>query len=111
MIVTGTSIGGAARQIVRAQVNGWVNSAAERLNSSKHLRSVKLDKKDGFFGKSDPYFLIKKVLPDGSAVEAMRSKTIKRDLNPSWGWIDFSVQTLAGGDVDRYVAVFSCAAE
>ena len=54
------------------------------------IRGENLDKKD-LFGKSDPYFILYKKMPNGSYSKAYQSKTIMKTLNPSWD--KFKVRT------------------
>ncbi|KAI9184137.1 hypothetical protein H9P43_003190 [Blastocladiella emersonii ATCC 22665] len=57
-----------------------------RINSeSLHLTLAgeKLDKKD-FFGSSDPYFVVYRLLDNGEKHEVYRSETIMNNINPTW---------------------------
>jgi hypothetical protein len=63
----------------------------------KHLAN-----KDGFFGKSDPYYEVHKAREDGTWVPVYRSIFLKNTLNPSWPVAKkISVQSLCNGDYDR----------
>jgi hypothetical protein len=61
--------------------------------------AMKLEKKDGPLGKSDPYFEIK-CRPPGFTkdITVHRSNVIKSDLNPKWNEFELSVETVRGLD-------------
>ena len=54
------------------------------------IKGEDLDKKD-LFGKSDPYFILYKKMPNGTYSKVYQSKTIMKTLNPSWD--KFKVRT------------------
>jgi hypothetical protein len=86
---------------------GTVTLMAEQLVAcSQRLRlglaGKKLANKDGFFGKSDPYYEILKSREDGSWVPVYRSGVLNNTLNPWWPpAAGISVQDLCNGDYDR----------
>lgn len=51
-----------------------------------------LDKKD-FFGKSDPYLIVKREI-GGAMVEVLRTETLKKTLNPQWKPVIVRTETL-----------------
>ena len=65
----------------------------------------KLDNKDGFFGKSDPYITLQRSREDGSWVSVWRSETIKNNLNPVWKEFKVAAQKLCNGDYHRPIRV------
>jgi hypothetical protein len=60
-----------------------------------------LPKKDGLFGKSDPFYIIERVREDGSWVRIYQSPVIPKTLNPTWQAAEMSVQSLCNGDHAR----------
>ena len=44
----------------------------------------KLPNKDGFFGKSDPYYVLKRATESGGWQEVLRSEVVKNNLSPVW---------------------------
>jgi len=79
--------------------------AEEKVHSSEHLvfqfSGKKLANKDGFFGRSDPYFVINRAREDGSWVGVHKSEVVINDLNPSWQRQTVSMQKLCAGDRNR----------
>lgn len=67
------------------------------------LSGSKLDNKDGWFGKSDPFFVLQKSRPDGSYVTVHKSEVVKNDLNPKWKPTKVPLQVICNGDVDRAI--------
>jgi hypothetical protein len=65
------------------------------------LSAIKLDNKDGFFSKSDPFFTFSKCRENGEWVRVHKSEVIKSNLNPNWLEAVLSVQKLCNGDVHR----------
>nr|XP_018902724.1 PREDICTED: copine-8-like [Bemisia tabaci] len=65
-----------------------------------------LDKKD-FFGSSDPFFELLKVVEDGTYTLIYRSEFIKWNLNPNWKQFTLPIRNLCGGDHDRDIKI-SC---
>ena len=68
------------------------------------IKGEDLDKKD-LFGKSDPYFILYKKMPDGSYSKAYQSKTIMKTLNPSWDKFKIRIWDLCGKDLVEGVKV------
>lgn len=61
-----------------------------------------LDKKDvGLFAKSDPYYNILKVNPDGTNTLVFKSDHIKQTLDPVWKTCSLPISHLCGGDLKR----------
>jgi hypothetical protein len=67
----------------------------------------KLEKKDGLFGKSDPFFEVK-FWPQGfdKTITLYRSEVIKQELNPTWKPFELSVEMLGGLDKSFDVIVY-----
>ena len=65
------------------------------------LRGAKLKNKDGLFGKSDPFVVLKRINEDGSWSAVWKSDVVMNNLNPTWKPAMLSVKTLANGDPDR----------
>ncbi|XP_028399865.1 copine-3-like isoform X2 [Dendronephthya gigantea] len=93
------------------QVYGKITVTAEEISQgndkvSLTFRAQKLDKKD-FLGKSDPYLIISRQLPDGSFAPVHKTEIIKNTLNPSWSPFELAVNTLCNGDYNRTIK-FDC---
>ena len=65
------------------------------------LRGVKLANKDGFFGKSDPFFVLSKAREDGTFAPCVKSEVVKNNLNPTWPVLRVPLQRLCNGDLNR----------
>ena len=59
-----------------------------------------LDDKDKF-GKSDPYFVISKIIGGGQWSVVAKSEYIKNTLNPTWKLMTVPVREICNGDYDR----------
>lgn len=78
--------------IVRAEEAG---ESAD--NISFTLMGKKFDSKDGFFGKSDPFFTISASSNGGmDYVEVYRSEYVKQNLNPTWKTATIPMRRLKG---------------
>lgn len=90
---------------------GSVTLRGEELESNAEFLQLGLcgkglANKDGFFGRSDPYYELLKAREDGSWVPVYRSIWQKNTLNPSWPLAKrISMQTLCNGDEDRPLRV------
>ena len=56
---------------------------------------------DGWFGKSDPFFMLSKAREDGTYVPCCKSDVIENNLNPVWKPLRVPLQRLCNGDVNR----------
>lgn len=65
------------------------------------LAGRKLANLDGWFGKSDPFFLIHKGREDGSWLTVAKSEIIDNNLNPNWKPMKVSFALLCNGDFNR----------
>jgi Ca2+-dependent lipid-binding protein len=61
----------------------------------------KLKNTDGWFAKSDPFIVIRKIREDNQFVQVWKSEVVKNNLNPQWKPSNISVQVLCNGDYDR----------
>lgn len=89
-----------------------VSTCADMLNVQ--FAGVKLDNKDGFFGKSDPFLNIYRIKDEtcdpaapNSWLHVWKSETIKNNLDPRWRAATLSVQTLCNGNLSRLLK-FEC---
>ena len=64
-------------------------------------KGVALDRKNGLFGKSDPFLRFSRAREDGTYVQVDCSETIKKTLKPIWKERKIKAQTLANGDSQR----------
>ena len=81
---------------------GTITLFAEETEANKarltfYTRCSKLDKKD-FFGKSDPYFEIRKIREGSRPVLVYKSGVIKSNLNPVFEPFDIGLSALCSGD-------------
>uniref|UniRef100_A0A6U1QQM2 C2 domain-containing protein n=1 Tax=Cyclophora tenuis TaxID=216820 RepID=A0A6U1QQM2_CYCTE len=61
---------------------------------------------DGVFSKSDPFYVIKRMNPDGTTWNTVhKSSIIRNNLNPQWPPDTISLQTLCNGDVNRKLQI------
>ena len=72
-------------------------SGASKSKVTMYARCSKLDKKD-FFGKSDPYFEIRKIREGNRPVLVYKSAVIKSNLNPVFDPFDINMSALCSGD-------------
>lgn len=61
----------------------------------------KLANKDGWFGKSDPFFVVKKLREDRTWVTVAKSEVVMNNLNPDWQPVKLNMQRLCNGDHNR----------
>ena len=66
------------------------------------IKGEDLDKKD-LFGKSDPYFILYRKMPNGSYSKVYRSATIMKTLNPSWDAFHVRIWDLCGKDMNQEI--------
>ncbi|XP_046858060.1 copine-7-like isoform X2 [Xenia sp. Carnegie-2017] len=88
---------------------GTITVVAEELNDSNEIVQLlfhgkNLDKKD-ILGKSDPYLVISKQLPDGSNLPVHKTEICKNTLNPSFKMIEIPISELCNGDYDKKIMV------
>ena len=81
---------------------GIITLYAEEGGSNKakvtfYTRCTKLDKKD-FFGKSDPYFEIRKIREGNRPVLVYKSAVLKSNLNPVFDPFSIGMSALCSGD-------------
>ena len=73
------------------------------------IRGIKLKNVDGFFSKSDPFFVLQsRELNDVGGRQwqpVHRSETIKNDLNPTWKDFSISMEKLCGGDKNHALQI------
>jgi len=65
------------------------------------LSANKLDNKDGFFGKSDPFFIFSRSREDGTWMPVFKSPHIMNNLNPKWQPVSIPIQSLCNNDYNR----------
>ncbi len=72
-------------------------------NDLVHIKfsGVKLDNKDGWFGKSDPFYYVSKMGTDGTFTRVWQSEVIMNNLNPNWRETPIPVGILCNGDHSR----------
>lgn len=69
------------------------------------ISCTKLSNKDGFFGKSDPFYVLSRLREDRSWVEVFRSEPVMNNLSPKFPPLKLSLQQLCNGDFDRPLKV------
>ncbi|KAG5474692.1 hypothetical protein LSCM4_03867 [Leishmania orientalis] len=66
-------------------------------------------KKMDLLGKSDPYFILSRLLPSGQQVTLYKSEVIKNTLNPQWKCTrPIDLMDLCGGDILPPCIYFQC---
>ncbi len=65
------------------------------------FKGVKLENKDGFFGCSDPFYIISKGNSDGTWNRVWQSEVVMNNLNPSWKKATMPLSILCNGDHNR----------
>ena len=63
----------------------------------------KVDRKDGPFGKSDPYL----VIVDSNGRRVYKSSVIKKTLDPVWESFDFDATAVGGVDMPIKVSLYN----
>ena len=61
----------------------------------------KLAKKDGFFGRSDPFICANRLREDGTHQRVWQSEVVMNDLTPTWKPARIGIQPLCNSDLDR----------
>ena len=89
---------------------GKITIMAEEINSYANAKiklqfmAHNLDKKD-FFGKSDPYYILRKKMPNGEFSLVYKSEFIENTLNPKWKAMEKTVSELCSGDDERELKI------
>jgi hypothetical protein len=65
------------------------------------LRGTKLANRDGWFGTSDPFYVLSKAREDGVYVPCAKSNVVDNNLNPVWQPLRVPLQRLCNGDLAR----------
>ena len=84
--------------------HGRINIYAEQVGMNAmgkvriQFKAIKLDNKD-FLGKSDPYYILKKKMPNGDWSLVYKSEYIENDLNPTWKAMEKPLSEICGGNV------------
>jgi hypothetical protein len=60
-----------------------------------------LTNKDGWFGRSDPFLVVSRLVEDGSYVPCWKNDKIDNNLNPVWPQSRIPMAALCNGDIDR----------
>jgi hypothetical protein len=89
---------------------GTVSIQAEAVANTRdvfvtNFSGSKLVNKDGFFGKSDPFYKIYRLYESGSWGLAYKSPTIMNNLNPVWPRTAFPLVSICNGDLDRPIKI------
>ncbi|KAL7441470.1 hypothetical protein ACHAXM_011517 [Skeletonema potamos] len=72
------------------------------------LHGIKLKNVDGLFGKSDPFFEVRRTYDGasgGSWTPVYRGKHVKNNLNPKWEPASIDINVLCDGDLNRRIQV------
>jgi hypothetical protein len=69
------------------------------------LQCNKLLNKDGFFGKSDPFYVIYRLRESGEWMQVFQSAKILNNLNPRWLPYILTVRSLCNGDYDARLKI------
>jgi hypothetical protein len=87
-----------------------VTLKAEQISACADILHIKLSaknltNKDGFFGKSDPFFSINRSREDGTWLPVMKSPVVMDNLNPHWAQVQIPVQEVCNNDYSRPLQV------
>lgn len=91
---------------------GTIFAHVEKYSGSGTLRlalqGTKLKNTEGMFGKSDPFYEIKRKVtgPSGDVWDVIyRSQHISNDLNPRWADSTIDLAALCGGNLDQHIQI------
>ena len=90
--------------------HGRINIYAEQVGMNTmgkvkiQFKGIKLDNKD-FLGKSDPYYILKKKMPNGDWSLVYKSEYIENDLNPTWKAMEKPMSEICNGDFQRHLKI------
>jgi len=90
---------------------GQVNIRAEQVNvnvKDELLTDIicsKLQNKDGWFGKSDPFLRFMRVYEDGTWGLVHETKRVENDLNPKFLRLSIPIVSICNGDLDRPIRI------
>jgi len=65
------------------------------------FHALQVDNKDGFFGKSDPFLVIKRSREDGNWIRVFTGPVVMNNLSPSWNEFSIAATALCNADYDR----------
>mmetsp|Transcript_27422 Transcript_27422/g.54902 ORF Transcript_27422/g.54902 Transcript_27422/m.54902 type:complete len:538 (-) Transcript_27422:249-1862(-) len=93
-------------KLVSGKATGSLDLRAESHTNTRDLfcaafQGIRLSNKDGFFGTSDPFLVISRMNEDGQYTVVWKSSKIDNSLNPVWGTVKISMNSLCNGDVHR----------
>ena len=72
------------------------------------VQGIKLKNTEGMFGKSDPFYEVKRKVtgPTGDVWDVIyRSKHISNDLDPQWADSTIDLAALCGGNLDQHIQI------
>lgn len=91
---------------------GTIFAHVEKYSGSGTLRlalqGIKLKNTEGMFGKSDPFYEVKRKVtgPSGDVWDVIyRSQHISNDLNPQWADSTIDLAALCGGNLDQHIQI------
>lgn len=94
---------------------GTIFAHVEKYSGSGTLRlalqGIKLKNTEGMFGKSDPFYEVKRKVtgPSGDVWDVIyRSQHISNDLNPQWADSTIDLAALCGGNLDQHIQISVC---
>nr|CAJ2476277.1 unnamed protein product [Leishmania braziliensis] len=97
------SLGGKSTVTLTASYVGSQRGTVGVSFSGRNLKKMDL------FGKSDPYFILSRLLPSGQRSTVYKSEVIKNSLNPKWRPTPpMDLVDLCGGDVVSPCIHFEC---
>lgn len=102
--------GGKCQLILKNGGQGKIMIMAEEIKSLANSKvkiqfmAHALDRKD-FLGKSDPYYLLKKKMPNGNWALVYKSEFVERDVSPIWNTMEKTVVEICSGDYDRELKI------
>eukprot|EP00742_Colponemidia_sp_Colp-10_P002200 GILJ01002352.1.p1 GENE.GILJ01002352.1~~GILJ01002352.1.p1 ORF type:complete len:570 (+),score=97.05 GILJ01002352.1:35-1711(+) len=110
-VTLGELMGARGQQLVRpllerGRAHGSIIIRGEQVAACReqlmiHFTGTKIEKKDGWFGKSDPYLTISRVREDGVFQKVHQTEVCPNTLTPKWKEFQVPVQKLCNGDLMR----------
>jgi hypothetical protein len=92
--------GGRGRiNIMAEEIKSYANTKIKLQFTAHHL-----DKKD-FLGKSDPYYILRKKMPNGEWSLVYKSEFVEKNCNPKWKAMDKTISEICSGDYERELKI------
>eukprot|EP00300_Choanocystis_sp_HF-7_P023988 c25381_g1_i1.p1 GENE.c25381_g1_i1~~c25381_g1_i1.p1 ORF type:complete len:553 (+),score=122.76 c25381_g1_i1:34-1692(+) len=96
--------------ILKGKPRGSLTCRADEVLECKQALEIqfaanKLDNKDGWFGKSDPFLVISRRRVDGSFIPVHQTEVVMDNCDPIWKTFSVSLTTLCNALVDEPIVI------